>query len=342
MQRGFEGPDPHEAPGRRGSDASPSRTDVGRIQDELRSQFGSDVIRRLHAENLFLDLLVSALPVAGIVVGIWAVGLPDQSWIVKLAISLTVAWLMTINGLVAHDLCVHRVRWGQRFSWLQSAVAFALLTSSATGYGRSHIRHHAHVGTAEDTEAYKQDLNTIWRRVVFCTVVGIKLVRSGRWASPRRKGYYDTGVSSPREVRQIRIEKALVLSILVAVAIGAWFEPMRALMGYVVPIVVFAPILNSLRIIIEHAEADQSNHYAFGTNYRTGLFSQLLFLADSGDCHLVHHVFPRIPCYRMPAAVRAFRPFFASKGVAERRSFTALLKGWFISGHAHRSRWPIA
>ena len=227
-------------------------------------------------------------------------------------------------------------------SWLQSAFAFALLTSSATAYGRTHIRHHASIGTAEDSEAYKQDLNTIGRRLAFCTVVGIKLVRSGHWASPRRKAYYELGSRSPEDVRRIRVEKSLVWAILAAVAIGAWFDPLRALMGYVVPIVVFAPILNSLRTIIEHGEADPANPYSFGTNYRTGFFSQLLFLADSGDCHLVHHVYPRIPWYRVPAAVRAFRPFFAGKGVVERRSFAALLRGWFIDGYSHRSRWPIA
>ena len=315
---------------------------VGTIQAELRSSVGVDAVHRLHAENLLLDLLVTVLPLVGIVAGFWAVGLAGVPWVGKIAISVAVAWLLTLNGLVAHDLCVHRLRWGRRLSWLQSAVAFGLLTSSATAYGRTHIRHHAHVGTVEDTEAYKQDLSTSWRRLAFCTIVGIKLVRSGRWATPRRKGYYETGAHNPADARRIRIEKTLILVLLSALAIYGCFDPVRVLMGYVVPIAVFAPILNSLRIIIEHAEADPSNPYAFGTNYRTGFFSKLFFLADSGDCHLAHHVFPRIPCYRVPAAVRLFRPFFASKGVVERRSFAALLKGWFIAGHPHRSSWPPA
>jgi fatty acid desaturase len=237
---------------------------------------------------------------------------------------------------------VHRLRWGRPLSWLQSAIAFGLVTSSGTGYSRTHIRHHAKIGMPEDTEAYKQDLTTAGRRLAFCTLVGIKLVRSGRWATPRRKGYYDTGERSALEQRQARIERCFVIGTLVAVAVYAWFDPMRAFMGYVVPLAVFAPVLNTLRIIIEHADTDPANPYAVATNYRTGFCSQLFFLAGSGDCHLVHHVFPRIPCYRMPAAVRALRPLIAAKGVPERRSFPALLKGWFIDGYAHRSNWPIA
>lgn len=324
------------------ADPTPTLPDMGKIQSEIRTHVGADAIQRLHAESVPLDLLVTFVPFAGLVAGFWAVGLPDLPWLARIGISLAIAWLLTLNGLVAHDLCVHRLRWGRRLSWVQSALAFGLITSSGTGYARTHIKHHARVGTPEDTEAYKQDLNTVWRRLAFCTLVGMKLVRSGRWASPRRKGYYDEDARSPADAQRIRLESALTKSILLAMAVYAVFDPMRVFMGYVVPLAVFAPVLNSLRIIIEHAEADPGNPYAFGTNYRTGFVSRLLFLADSGDCHLVHHVFPRIPCYRMPAAVRAFRPFFASKGVTERRSFAALLKGWFVSGYAHRSSWPVA
>jgi fatty acid desaturase len=298
-------------------------------------------MKRLHSENLALDLLVTFVPIGTAALCFWAVGLPDLPWVVRILLSLAIAWLLTLNGLVAHDLCVHRLRWGRRLSWLHSAVAFGLLTSSGTGYGRTHFRHHAKIGTPEDTEAYKQDLTTVGRRLAFCTLYGIKMVRSGRWATPRRKPYYDTGERTPEEKRHAAFERWFVIGTLVAVTVYAWFDPMRAFMGYLVPLAIFAPVLNTLRIIIEHADTDPSNPYAVGTNYRTGFFGKLFFLADSGDCHLVHHVFPRIPCYRMPAAVRALRPLIASKGVPERRSYAALLKGWFVDGYAHRSNWPI-
>lgn len=319
-----------------------TKPDIGRIQGELRALVGSDRIRQLHAESLPLDLLVSLLPLAALAASFWAVGLADLPWIARLTLSLVIAWLLTLNGLVAHDLCVHRLRWGRNISWLQRALAFGLLTTSGTSYLRTHIQHHAHIGTPRDTEAYKQDLTTSWRRFAFCTVVGIKLVRSGRWSNPRRKGYYDTGAPSPVDARHIRQEKLLAVGMVIAMVVYAALDPLRVLMGYALPIVIFAPILNTLRIIIEHGEADSVNPYALGTNYRTGFFSKLFFLADSGDCHLVHHVFPRMPCYRVPAAVREFAPFFAGKGVVERHSYLGLLKGWFVHSHPHRSSWPAA
>jgi fatty acid desaturase len=323
------------------SGASGRDSQLSGVQAECREFLGADEIKRLHSESLALDLLVTFLPLAAAALCFWAVGLPDLPWGGRIGLSLMIAWLLTLNGLVAHDLCVHRLRWGRTLSWLQSAIAFGLLTSSGTGYGRTHIRHHAKIGTPEDTEAYKQDLTTVGRRLAFCTLVGIKLVRSGRWAAPRRRGYYDTGERTPLEQRQARIERYFVIATVLAVLVYAWFDPMRAFMGYFVPLAIIAPVLNTLRIIIEHADTDPSNPYAVGTNYRTGFCGKLFFLADSGDCHLVHHVFPRIPCYRMPAAVRGLRPLIASKGVRERRSYAALLKGWFVNGYPHRSDWPL-
>ncbi len=302
---------------------------------------GAPAIAALHAPSRAADLAAALLPWAAIAAGVWAVGLPGIGWPVQVAIAAVLAWLFTINGLVAHDQCVHRRCWGDRLSWLQSAAAFAFLTTSATGYALAHRQHHARIGTADDTEAHKQDLDTVWRRLAYCTVFGVKLARSGRWARPRRRrGYLDRVPADAGQARRIHIETWLVRGLLGALAALAFVEPVRVLWGYVVPIVLFAPVLNSVRIVIEHADLDPANPYSIATCYRTGIVTQVLFLADSGDCHLVHHVYPRIPYYRVPAALRAMRPVFTRLGIPERRSFAALLAGWFVRGHPHRTLWP--
>ena len=75
------------------------------------------------------------------------------------------------------------------------------------------------------------------------------------------------------------------------------------LFGYILPLFVVLPVANALRTILEHAETNPQNLFHCATFYRTGLLTRFLFFWDAGDCHLVHHIFPNIPFYRMGKAV---------------------------------------
>ena len=109
--------------------------------------------------------------------------------------------------------------------------------------------------------------------------------------------------------------------------------------GYVLPLLIVTPIASSLRVVLEHAEADPANNFHLGTFYRTGIVTRLLFVADSGDCHLVHHIFSQIPWYRMGRATRLMQPILIRESVVERRSLSRLLVGWFVRCYPHRSLW---
>jgi len=64
-----------------------------------------------------------------------------------------------------------------------------------------------------------------------------------------------------------------------------------------------------------------------------------LFFRDAGDCHLVHHIFPNIPFYKVGKAADLFHPFLLRQGVRERRSLLALLWGYFARVEPHRALW---
>jgi fatty acid desaturase len=313
---------------------------LSEIQREIRAFVGQTQLDRLHKESTALDLLAIVLPIAAFAAIVRWVSAPGLSVAARAALVLTQGWLLTIMGLVNHDIFVHRRRYGGRLGWLLSSILFGVMSVRTTAYGIVHLRHHGKVGTAEDPEIYKQDINSLARRWWFVTLLGFKSATSGRWSAEGRKGYF--AIEAPSAPLRWRLKAdAVVVAMIFALAVGYAFVDLEGvLLGYLIPVLLVAPMLNSLRIIIEHAALDPANPYSIATNYETGLLSKVFFLADSGDCHLVHHVFPRIPFYRMPEATRVFAPFFEAKGVAKRASYLGLLRGWFFKNYAHRTLWP--
>lgn len=118
--------------------------------------------------------------------------------------------------------------------------------------------------------------------------------------------------------------------------------PVAMLFSYWLPLLLVAPLINTLRIIIEHADADTraGNAWQLGTNYHSGALTRVLFLWDSGDCHLVHHVFPRMPFYRVGRCVDELRALIDQQNPRVRRSLLALVLGWYLKGYGHRTPWP--
>jgi fatty acid desaturase len=313
---------------------------IAPLQRELTERLGAGTVRALHREHLGLDLAATVLPVALLLAnGAW-IASGRLAWPIEALLVAVNGWLLTAIALVAHDVAVHRVRWGRTGSWLHAAVAFALVLAPGTGYARAHTRHHARLGSDEDAEAYKMRLDTPARRWWYATLPGVLQMTRTR-AGGDGPSYLSVPASDVAGRRRLAAERALLAALVTGAAIVAWRVDARAVMlGWVLPLLVVAPALNAMRIVLEHAEADDASRAWLGTWYRCGWATRALFLADSGDCHIVHHVFPRIPFYHCPRAADLFAPWLAEQGVRERRSFRSLMKGWFVDGHGHRSVWP--
>ena len=208
-------------------------------------------------------------------------------------------------------------------------------------YGHTHLDHHTFTGTDED-EAYKQDLDTRTRRLLFLTPIGYF---AAIWRFLRRN--FPPKWPAPDSAFGRHPNKALLIREYVYIAIGyalifwawrTWKAPMQY--GFLLPAFFALPIANTLRTILEHAETNPENNYHCATYYRTGAITRPLFFWDAGDCHLVHHIFPGIPWYRMGEACDTLRPFLLDHGVRERRSMLELIKGYFVDVRPHRTFWP--
>ncbi|MFZ5723483.1 MAG: fatty acid desaturase family protein [Pseudomonadota bacterium] len=311
------------------------------IRRTLHAALGSDTIAGLHARRPALDLLALAAAPALFLGNVQLLATLEFGALWLLAFVLQ-GFLLQLMGLVSHDLLVHRQVLGNRGSWLMSIPLTLPRLSLATGYERAHLAHHRWIGSARDTEAYKQHLNTRRRRLLFATLLGVKLAQAGKLKSnDGLRAYHDVSGQGDVYERRARIERRLLRGFLLAMLALALLLPEQVLYGWLLPTLVMGPVVNTLRIVIEHADADPQNPWNWSTWYRTGPLSRALFFWDSGDCHVVHHVFPRLPWYHMGRAVDLMRPVFLAHGVIERTSYPALLKGWFIDVLPHRWPWPL-
>ncbi|HEX4260286.1 MAG TPA: fatty acid desaturase [Acetobacteraceae bacterium] len=310
------------------------------VRAAIKRAIGAERLRDLHRPSRLADAL-GVLVYWGAPVGLFIAlaRLPfGQLWGLAFVAQ---GFAFQCLGLLSHDAFNHRRIWGDRLSWIGAMVSSFPVLLCPTWYRISHRDHHAYLGTARDTETYKQNLDTVLKRAAFLTLPGDRLAKLGR-LSAADAPMPEILPGTPTERRRLRIERVCLVLFLVGVAACAVRWPGPVLCGYVLPLAIVTPLASSLRIILEHADVDPDNRFHLGTYYRTGRVTRFLFVADSGDCHLVHHIFSQIPWYRMGEATRLMRPVLIGNGVVERASLRQLLVGWFIRGFPHRSLWFAA
>lgn len=316
-----------------------SQTLLNQARQQARTTLGAERIKELHQQDWRLDALAIVLVIAVAILNgalLW-----NQSPGVYTLFGLLIqGWLFQIAGLISHDLFVHRRVGGEWLSRFGSALLTLPRLSLPVGYESAHLAHHRYLGSQQDTENYKQALDTRGKRLLFSTLLGVRMAQSGK-----RQGtthYHDVSRKNAAirhravwEKRALRIWLLLMIGLTIA-------APVAMLFTYWLPLLLVAPLINTLRIIIEHADADTGagNAWQLGTNYHTGALTRVLFLWDSGDCHLVHHVFPRMPFYRVGRCVDELRELIDQQNPRVRRSLPALLLGWYLKGYGHRTPWP--
>lgn len=310
------------------------------VRRELARELGSDELRRLHRPNRFYDAAaLIAVPGAFGLLG-WALWrLPfGVAWVAALVAQ---GFVLQLFAFLSHDLFLHRRLGGERLAALGSAAFLTPVTIVAAAYKDVHLRHHAHVNEPDDTEAYKLDFDRRWKRLLLLTIVGQLLAPRRAFArGPERTPYFALAQQNPALVPAIRREQWAIRLWVVAVLAAAVLWPGPVVYGYVLPIVLALPLASTMRTAIEHAEVDPTNAVFAATYYRTTWLTRVLFFADSGDCHLVHHLYPAIPFYRVGRALAVMRPYFLRHGVVERRSLWALLYGYLWKAYPYRQRWP--
>jgi fatty acid desaturase len=314
--------------------------DLQQIRAHLRLALGRDALVEAHRQRPWLDalLLVALLSLfygSFVLLGFFVVDL----WLVAL-LCVTQGLLIGPMALLSHDLFEHRQALrGWRQDWL-AALLFLPSTTPSSVHRVGHLRHHSRIGSEDDTEASLVNVNSRFRRWVFCTAVGYLMARSGKWGRSGLGGYEAFLGANERDKKLKRRETFLLLAWL-ALNLILLFTPFwrSAVFGFLIPIAVIATCLSSIRIVLEHSCVDPTNPWSLATYYRSGWLIKVLFLADAGDCHLVHHIFPRVPWYNMAKFVRRVEPYLFAHNVRPSAPFWKLLRCWFLDNLPHRTLW---
>ena len=302
-------------------------------------ELGADRLARLHETRIAWDIAAIAGSVALFLACAWYLGtgsIRDPLWWLCLVVQ---GDLVLVMAFINHDTFVHRKLLPPRLRWVLSSMLVWPSQMRAAIYEQMHLTHHRHLGTGADTELYKQSIDTPLKRLLYATpaVMAYRAFFLGGRTSSVGLASRTDGPASQRNATRHHWEKATRLAILglvIAVAVWDW---RLVVVGYLLPFATVTPVLNTVRIVLEHFDLERDNPLWVGTFYRTGPLTRLMFWWDAGDCHLVHHFYANIPFYRMGEALELMRPILVRAGVYEQRSVTRLLLQWFSGTREHWS-----
>jgi fatty acid desaturase len=301
-------------------------------------ELGPERLARLHETNLAIDLAAIAGLIGLFLACAWQLAngsITSPLWWLCLVVQGDVIVLMAILN---HDAFVHRKLLAPPLRWVVSSILSWPAQLRSALYESQHLTHHRMLGTDGDTEMHKHGVDTAFKRIVYATpalVVFRALFYRGlivrRSAKPAHGG--DS---------RLRWEKGTRYALVAAALASLAWDWRLLVIGYLLPFVTISPLINTVRIVLEHFDLDRDNPLWVGTFYRTGFFSRLMFWWGAGDCHMVHHFYANIPFYRMGDALKLMRPILVRHGVHEHRSLARLLLQWFSGSRPHWSVPPSA
>lgn len=312
--------------------------DVRVAAKAIARELGPEIMRGLHRGNRWLDALACG--------GVWLVVIVLFHLLGHLPIGPIWMALFILQGFAlhalafcAHDLFVHRRVGGERLADVLANVCLVPLLLPATGYRANHLDHHRFLGTSRDTgEAYKEDFDRRWIKLLFLLAPGVVLVVARVFRRPSTPKPM-LPVRGEAITRALRRERRLLAAFVVLTIAAAIVWPRAVLLGYVAPLFIVFPCVTALRVILEHGEMNPENPYHSSICYRGGPLSRLLFFWSAGEYHLIHHLFPGIPVYRMREAGRVIVPLLVKNGVIVRTSFASILWSWFVDNRRHATLW---
>jgi beta-carotene hydroxylase len=218
-------------------------------------------------------------------------------------------------GLVGHE-GLHGNLHRNRLLSVHLGMFFSSMATGflVVGYYMTHWDHHLYTNTLEDPDvgAYTR-FKSFWSRLVLSRMYQTKAYRRNTLALAFGRGF--PGKRLPYGFRKLRVFARFNLAyhvIWIAIyALIGFVDPMWFVVAILVPYIAVVGA-SGLRVYIEHAGTDAE----VGTNARSFSSHLWTILFFGNNLHLEHHLYPHVPCYRLPALHRWLREqgFFHRNG----------------------------
>lgn len=235
-------------------------------------------------------------------------------WWVYLPVIVIVASRQHALGIIMHDATHYRLFKSRTANDLVSDWLCAFPTGLSTqGYREEHMEHHRHTGSHDDPYfmMFQSDAK-VWgwpkshfqaARVLLADVSGWNTLRSvrmqlpwtalGQWLKHRRDSL------GPRCLRDLICYGVFwTTTATLLTLVGGW---KLFLLCWFVPALTFYQLFVRLRWISEHP-FDQATGAGYVTRHVAGTWLERMTIAPlNANYHLVHHLYPSVPFYRLPA-----------------------------------------
>ena len=246
------------------------------------------------------SLLLFLVPAALSIVVLESVASPWLTMILLVPLWLVGQHGIHMLGMVGHEGfhgSLHRNRLvSVHLGLLFSSMAISYL---ATGYYVSHWRHHLYTNTEDDPDVQACGrFKTLWSRCLLSRMYLTKIYRQNTYRLAF--GGEFPGERLPFGLPKLRTFARFNLLyqlfwIAAYAAVGA-IDLTWLLVAIVVPHL-GAVVSSGLRIYVEHAGTDAEP--ARAARSFSSRFWTILFFGN--NLHLEHHLYPNVPCYRLPA-----------------------------------------
>lgn len=277
-------------------------------------------------------LLLFAVPLALLVA---IVDQAPQAWPLALPLLLPAGYGLFLMGILGHEGFHFNLSDNRLFSCLLAVLLSSMLTGfCVTGYFVDHWQHHRHNGGPKDPDwrllrRYRLAVTRLLVSRLHAT--GWYLVQTVRLALPGAKvsGTLPLPDTQVRLLARANLACQLLWPALWLALAAQWPVLLPAVAGCLL----LALLVSALNAYQEHAfEASVALPVA---RSRTAWLSTLLHLGS--NYHLEHHLYPRVPCWRLP---RLHRQLLASGWYDGRQ---ALLEPRFFGALRYcKARFPYA
>ena len=271
-------------------------------------------IRALHAQRPWWNLKGLAF------VAIWA-GAGWTALHVPLLPVRLVCWFLigaTIQGLVIlmHE-GVHRIMFRNRY--LNRWVAFVCgvpAALSVTAYRVGHLPHHRHERGSRDPD----ELENVTRNPRRLALLICLMFLGGEVFGFYRVGPTAALRAAGAERRAILVEYGIIVAAFVA---AFSLLPLATLLQVWILPALFARQLTNVRTIAEHVLTGHGGPFAVTRTVISNRF--VSFFMCNLNYHLVHHLYPAVPWYHLPALHRWLADDLRQAGAHVYPSYTAFL-----------------